>query len=807
MAFEQLYYTSCTTGLSDGPGFQFNAVSPGVDAALRERVESMTAYQPPRDARSGRAATPAEAPVNLCYAPGTDTIVAQVAYLGTDYSNREGNYFAHALVTREPAADLAGVLPIELWEAAFWRRAAVDHTDLPRLPGPPPPGSISRGTVSDFLRDPVRAALLPALLSAADDAVQTERRRVLLVAHTAGEVATWVAALSYLLPPATVGRMSFATYEDDPRYGRAHVTGTVPAGADAADPTTYHLFDLVTGRGAEIVPHPLARILSGVDVADAASAWRRILRLAAGDERSFDDWLPVAAAGLTTWPQGPEAARDEPIAVAAWLGVHAARLARGDVEEIGGATLVQLTVGEAAAGRQTAAALAGLARAAGAAGAAEFLARIECRTVDLLFGAHVPVPPEMRIQTDRGRAHATRVVSDQVHQVPAAASAALLDWAAAAGIAVAEASCGQAGERIIGPALLLGPAGPEVARTLDAWPPLRAGVARYLDAVGADELDRMVAAFQDGLADRLAAELRGAGHGVRQALIVARTRSQRLDPVAALHELYGVPGGSPEPPTEHLLELLFAGRPWTAAVALRILDALGDRRAASPPIVSRLAVVVAAEPSAESWPAHLALCVRLSRSPVLPMLPEPAYRRVLEARTADAWADRLANARKERPAVLGELREWSQSLGPAGLRRAEAVLLGRFESLRAPDRGDLVRTLPGLRHAYRRMIAAELSGRDADLAQVTSVMRTLRHLDGMEKSRSARAAAAELDITLRRAIGGRGRRWQTRLIEYAGTETGSFIQRWYRQAPRGILGRLFGVPPVPDDAATERRAF
>jgi hypothetical protein len=813
MAFGQLYYTSCVTGLSGAPGFQFNAVSDGLGPDVLNRVESLTSYQAPRAVTMAGSAGLPDAPVNLCFSPGADTVIAQVAYVGTDYSGRSGNYFAHALVTCDPGRDLAGVLPIELWDAPCWARTPVERTELPALRGPLPPGPLNRAAVGEFLREPARAAWLPALLTAADEAVQGERRRVVLVTGSSAEVAFWIAALVYLLPPDTAARMSFATYEYDPQYGRTHVAGTLPGGEGRfdVDADAFHLFDLTAGRGAGIAVHPLARILAGIDVADAVPAWRRVIRLSAGHERTFDDWLPVVAAALTTWPRGPESARDQAAVVAAWLAAHGARLGRADVEEIGTATLVQLTVGPVSADPGTAAALAGLARAAEAAGALGLLGQIETRTIDVLVASPDPVLPEMVLRTDGGRRHAAAVLSDHLPTVPARTALLLLDWAETAQIPLADTAVRQAGERIIGPGLLLGTIGSASRRSLAARPALRAGVLRYLSAVGLDELDRMVAAFQDGLADVLGPDLEGAGPGVRHAHTVARVRSGALDPVAGLQAVLDAGG---EPPGDRVLELLLPDRRWTADEAARILDVLGERRATAP-VVRRLSETVVTEPTPAAWPQHTELCARLARSAVLPLLADAARRRVEAIAAAGRWADQLQRAGKDRSGILAALSRWFGELGPEDQRRVEAVLLGRFDRVKAADRGDLIRSLPGLRRAYCRMTVAELGDRGVALGQVTAAMRTLRHLEGLEPSRATGAAAVELDAALRQAVGGRGKRWQARLIEYAehesAPETAAFIRRWYRHAPPTMLDRLFrrGGPPdgMPIDAATERKAL
>jgi len=62
VSFQQLYYTSCKHGLSDYAGFQFNAVSDGVDPRIMRRVEQLTVYD-----RPSRSVEPGDEPLNLCH--------------------------------------------------------------------------------------------------------------------------------------------------------------------------------------------------------------------------------------------------------------------------------------------------------------------------------------------------------------------------------------------------------------------------------------------------------------------------------------------------------------------------------------------------------------------------------------------------------------------------------------------------------------------------------------------------------------------------------------------------------------------
>ncbi|HSR22603.1 MAG TPA: hypothetical protein VLW53_03565, partial [Candidatus Eisenbacteria bacterium] len=106
MAFQQLYYTSCENGLGGYGGYQFNAITPGVPAAVMREVEDRTVYEPPGWLLADPCPDEPEAyPVAFSHGTSEATgvaITAQVVFTGTDYSGRPGNYFAHVLVTGTP---------------------------------------------------------------------------------------------------------------------------------------------------------------------------------------------------------------------------------------------------------------------------------------------------------------------------------------------------------------------------------------------------------------------------------------------------------------------------------------------------------------------------------------------------------------------------------------------------------------------------------------------------------------------------------------------------------------------------------
>ena len=320
MAFQQLYYTSCDNGLGGYGGYQFNAITPGVSAAVMREVEDRTVYEPPSWLLADPCPDEPEA-YPIAFSHGTSeatgaAITAQVVFTGTDYSGRPGNYFAHALVTGTPEQDFGPLLPVELWGAELWHTSPVDGTELPELPGPPPPGAIDRPGVQAFLDARGADGVLPELLTAVGRAMAGDRP-VLVASHDVSENIWWIAAISYLLGEHLGHRMTFTTYSHRPGYSRYHLTGILPETLPPSADSSFQLFDLATGQTPGGGVHPLAAILASTGVMAAPGLWQQAMVFASGAEESLDDWLAPVAAAAGLLGRGLSPAETD--AVAGWL--------------------------------------------------------------------------------------------------------------------------------------------------------------------------------------------------------------------------------------------------------------------------------------------------------------------------------------------------------------------------------------------------------------------------------------------------------------------------------------------------------
>ena len=541
MAFEQLYYTSCESGVGGYAGFQFNALSQGVGARVMREVEQLTVYELPSWETSL-----ADAPVNLCHvhdaARGGD-ITACVVYAGADFSGRSGNYFAHALVTENPEHDFGGLLPAELWESPVWARTPADSTALPTIQAAPPRGSFDRPTVAAFLaaQDDAQTTLA-RLLSAVDQALDGGRSLVLW-SSTSTDNAHWIAAVSYLLGDARAREMSFFTYTRRPAQCRAHVIGTVPGAvtSPAALADGFRVFDMTARTMPDVTTHPLAVLLAQVGVLHAAGLWRQAAKLAAGTERSLDEWYPVVSAaaallGVEPLPSGAVGA------IAGWLP-EAARQAPLTAPHVEAVLTVLLDRDTELSDDQ----LRPLVPVAKAAGAIGQLQRIEVilvnRAISQLARGRPPSGP-----TPVATAEAIQIAVTNCEQLlgsaDAAATLTTLDWARETGLQLDPLLVERCGRDVIGPALPAMNTDRRIIRVGQAYPALAHGLAAFITASGPETALRLLRGVTGELLD--SSDLRRYPR-LREMLLIEEVRSGRLPPVQALRELIELRPSSASP--------------------------------------------------------------------------------------------------------------------------------------------------------------------------------------------------------------------------------------------------------------------
>lgn len=797
MAFKQLYYTSCEHGLAGYSGYQFNAVTPGVSAAVMREVEDRTGYEPPGWLLAApRPEEPGAYPVAFCHGVSEATgavITAQVVFAGTDYSGRPGNYFVHALVTDTPEQDFGPLLPVELWDAELWQRHPAERTELPELPGPPRPGRIDRAATQAFL-DAHDAGLLPRLLTAVGRAM-TGDRPVLLANHDATENAWWIAAVCYLLGDRLGRRLTFTTYSHRPAFSPYHLTGALPEALPPDAGASFQLFDLTAGRAPTASVHPLAALLASTGVMAAPVLWQQAAafrpaagtasggtagsREAAATGNSLDDWLGpvIIAAGLL----GRELSAQETDMAAGWLLASATALPAPLADAGLGVTLSQ-PAGMLA--DQRLADLLGLARRLPATDHAGRLESLLCaRALTRLARGEPALPVGLT-----GPAAATaRAGAAQVLAGAAPATArALLDWATASGLALPEDGLERYGRTRLGPDT----PEPDLSILLSGYPAIRRGLLARLAAGppgAAETLFAGAAAACIGRGDL-------AGHpNLTELWLLAAVARGAIEPLRAFDEISDLRAGRtgvPRLDAELLRRLWPDGCP--AEQIAELLAAVPDRP--GPDVLAWFAAAIGAVVARRRLgAASLRLARALAGHPVLLALPE-ADQEVLRNAARVEPLLRLAKAavRRQDLAHFADLYAAYVKVDAESRRLLEAELpplLADADPLAAALRG----VPPGIAAAFCRSLASWLAPSRADVRLARRVFAALGDPDVL-----AQPLLAEWLLTAFEPV----RKWRRRdlaaLSRPFGTgELAARFHAWKDEQRTGLARKVFGAGREP----------
>ncbi|MBB5959596.1 hypothetical protein FHS29_006217 [Saccharothrix tamanrassetensis] len=781
MGFSQLYYTSCERGLSGHPGYQFNAATPGVAPDVMADVESLTAYDPPKSvAYDSDAAQIARSPVNLCYRPGDSTVLANVVFVGNDYSRRFGNYFAHALVTDDIGRDLGDLLPIELWRAELWHRDPVDDPALPAVEHPVR-GALDRAAVARFVAGHRASRHLAALLTAVDRVLTTGERKVVIVDDDADSVAHWIAAVSYLLPARAVRRMSFATYENAPRYSRLNVIGTVPeSDVDRTAFETYHLFDLVAGETSGLPVHPLAEMLVYVGVESALELWRQAAQLADGDERGLDDWHAVVLASI-----GADRA-DAPVVVP-WLARNAHRLGAATVDRIGSGLDV---------GGCPAASLAELAAAAREVGSHAFAEHVEIAWVKAYVSGDAQ-GPELSLRSPATRATAAGVVAESLRAAVLPRVADLLDWARRCEIDVDRGTLHEIGSRALGPKLLADPSDERVDGLLRTWPHLRAGVVEHVTARG--RLPELVGLLKSDVAEVLALRQHPA---LTAAATIADAQTGAVHRTVALSRIT-----TDVPPSPDVLEALWPDRAWTHDEASLLLRDLVPALLCTPPLLAWLDAALLAPPV--DGDVYDRLCAQAREHPAFDRIPATTRRHVDARFRLGNMVEAVVRADSSQAfsARLASLRKSYAGSSPQRQATIREMLLDRMEDMPIRYFAFVLVKLPDLCTAYVDEARPDLQVRTANpqaAADLLMIVWELRRLGGTMPE--ARVVQRELEKIALDAL----RKWRRRplrdtialLRDQRSPSAAEWFQEWADEKTGTALTRFFHKRFFPRGSTT-----
>lgn len=259
MSFRQVYYTSCEEGLGSGKGFQVKAASQGIEPTTLQRVERLGLYVPPLSSPSRPSPEEIDQfPISLIFQTLDDgsAIIGQARYIGTDYTGRYGNFFTHSLISLTPYIDFCQTSqprPIETWGSRTWVAAEGNLTVLPDIENVSFGEGIDVAEVQTFLKNPIRREIFPGFLTAVVEAIETNRR--LIIVDENENVALWIAAASYSLPFHLLMKLTFNTYVRDPYQTESLIVGTTEDSTfNFAPHEIQHQFFVFDIKGSRFTP-------------------------------------------------------------------------------------------------------------------------------------------------------------------------------------------------------------------------------------------------------------------------------------------------------------------------------------------------------------------------------------------------------------------------------------------------------------------------------------------------------------------------------------------------------------------------
>jgi GTPase-associated protein 1, N-terminal domain type 2/GTPase-associated protein 1, C-terminal domain/GTPase-associated protein 1, middle domain len=753
MGFAQLYYTSCEIGLSGFAGFQFNAVTPGLSPDVLRNVESLTAYRPPHWLSVRPTAAEIQAcPVNLVYTSTPATILANVVFVGTDFSQRSGNYFAHALVSQTGVDAFEGILPIEFWGSPIWVSEPIRRTELPRLPQlpePSPDGPLSRADVARFLDGGSRREHLAVLLTAAENAVLRGGRPIVIVHPDTVEAARWIAAISFLLRPAVARRLSFSTYHRSPGHIDVHVTATLPDSdfdVNEGSFRSYIVLDEATGRISDVAPEPAADLLVRAGPGQAAALWEHAARLARITGDSLADWHPalVMAAVL----DGPEVTTSDLDALSGWLLQHAAGVSPGER----GAVLRRI-LGNPAFRPRHLAALATMSRLDGdhelAVRIERAVAEVELRRVADPAGTDIGTG--VPIVTAEGKAFAVSQCAERLAGASAPVAISLLGWSTDLGLELAEATLRACGERILGPQLVARP-DEDTLGVLAGARPLIEGALAHLVAVAGLQPEAVVRALAAGLDDVASKARVTLPDPLAEAALMASVSKHPENRMAALSQFLAHDRDGSLRLSERLLGRIWPEGRWTAAETLAAIGALEPERVLAEPVRAWVVRGVL-EPFDDGGylSSYRQLCQALQASGLAGKLPEEAKSRLDAFAATSREIERAEAERGRNRAVI--IRQLASSY-PDQSPPVQDLLCEALVS--QPEKMAGSRYLPHAVGTYPKPVVSAFlgatRGRLAAPADIDAVARLFRCLTALRHARDALIAPG-LEKTLREGLG------------------------------------------------------
>ncbi|HZS75898.1 MAG TPA: hypothetical protein VFA41_04740 [Ktedonobacteraceae bacterium] len=258
MAVLQHYYTSFVNREAGSAGFQVKAMSPGIAPDTQSTITRLISYRIPPTLDEYRLDTHPVA-LRYYYKSPQEAILLCSQSNGTDENGRPGNFFAHSLVT-EPDY-FTSMPPILYWHSNFWRTRDTRASSMiePLYSLDEVECTLDIEGVWNFLAQGNRIEQFYKLMCAVVHYSSTQRRIVII--DDDNNVAQWIAAVTFMLPPVYRPLLSFATYHHDPYQSQFMITGTTTDSSFRASPDeymSYFILNTKTGQVSDVAESPYA---------------------------------------------------------------------------------------------------------------------------------------------------------------------------------------------------------------------------------------------------------------------------------------------------------------------------------------------------------------------------------------------------------------------------------------------------------------------------------------------------------------------------------------------------------------------
>ncbi|KTR89238.1 hypothetical protein NS220_15960 [Microbacterium testaceum] len=344
--FETAIFTDVTReeAIDGADGFNFQAVSPGLDARDQRNIRELLLHQVSN--RWPADAAEEDHPPTSAYVRRDDRLYfSRGASIGQTHNGRRGNQLTQAVVTGE-RDDILPHRPAQIHAATMWdvRRAPTRVAEPWFAPLQITDDFDTEAILRWAQDDPWVWQTLPAYLSMLADASGPTARKVMIVHDDLETVLRWFALGTLLLDEQSALDMEYRAFATEPFQTRAPLVGVHPALQQGAPLTGAHTIDL------------LRREVSPIEVTEASRrvvGWVRDLDTldALGVIGVAQKWMPRL--GVEIGAAGAEMVtgmRDVPIGREEWnLGIAVIQgLAENDL--IGDLALYVDELGDAVAG-------------------------------------------------------------------------------------------------------------------------------------------------------------------------------------------------------------------------------------------------------------------------------------------------------------------------------------------------------------------------------------------------------------------------------------------------------------------------